>query len=259
MAQVAALFAGRAVLLDTWLSTCLSGGAAAARHRWRDRGKRHPLRHLRQGQAGGTPRPALPSHGTIPSMKASAAKPMMLADFLAWEERQQLRYEFDGIQPIAMTGGTAAHAFIQRNIAVALATRLRGGPCKFAGSDLKVEVAGRIRYPDGFVVCAPVGSQDQVVRDPVVIFEVMSESTARTDTVTKNREYAATASVRRYVILAQDEMGGTMFVRSGDAWLGHLLTPQSILRMPEIGIEVSLAEFYVDVELPEAEPARRQT
>jgi Uma2 family endonuclease len=191
-------------------------------------------------------------HGTISFMSASLAKPIALAEFLAWEERQQLRYEFDGLQPIARTGGTAAHAFIQRNIAVALATRLRGGPCKFAGSNLKVEVAGRIRYPDGFVICTPIGNRDQVVRDPVVIFEVMSESTSRTDTVTKNREYAATPSVRRYVILAQDEIGGTMFVRSGETWLGHLLTPESILLMPEIGIEVPLAEFYVDVEFSPA-------
>jgi Uma2 family endonuclease len=172
---------------------------------------------------------------------------MTLVDFLAWESRQQERYEFDGFGPVAMTGGTVAHAFIQRNIAVALTTRLRGGPCKFAGNDLKLEVAGRIRYADGLVVCSPVASQDQVVRDPVVIFEVMSESTARTDTITKNQEYAATPSVRRYVILAQDEMGGTMFERSGEDWIGHLLTPGSILRMPEIGVEIPLAELYEDV------------
>src|SRR5215467_4997863 len=107
---------------------------------------------------------------------------MSLPEFLDWEDRQSLRYEFDGSQPIAMTGGTAAHAFIQRNIAVATTTRLRGKPCRFVGSDLKIEVAGHIRYPDGFVVCTPVPPQDKVVRDPVAIFEVLSETTARTDT-----------------------------------------------------------------------------
>ena len=150
-----------------------------------------------------------------------------------------------------MTGGTAAHAFIQRNVAVAMTPRLRGKPCRFAGSDLKIEAAGRIRYPDGFVVCTPVPPQDKVVRDPVVIFEVLSETTARTDTVTKNREYAATVSVRRYIVLAQDEIGGTMFERVGDDWLGHLLTAESILRMPEIGVEVPLLDFYEDIEFPD--------
>ncbi len=86
-------------------------------------------------------------------MNVTLAKPMTLVDFLEWEERQPLRYEFDGFRPIAMTGGTTAHAGIQRNLAISVGARLRGAPCRFYGSDLKIEVAGRIRYPDGFVVC----------------------------------------------------------------------------------------------------------
>ena len=46
-------------------------------------------------------------------MADALAKPMNLESFLAWEERQELRYEFDGFRPIAMTGGTYAHAQIQ--------------------------------------------------------------------------------------------------------------------------------------------------
>ncbi len=82
----------------------------------------------------------------------------------------------------------------------------------------------------------------------MVIFEVLSESTSRTDTITKAREYGATPSVRRYIILAQDEIGGQMFERVGEDWLGHVLGSDSILRMPEIGIEVPLSELYEDIE-----------
>ena len=45
-------------------------------------------------------------------MADALAKPMTLESFLAWEERQELRYEFDGFRPIAMTGGTYSHAQI---------------------------------------------------------------------------------------------------------------------------------------------------
>ncbi len=38
--------------------------------------------------------------------------PITLAEFLAWEERQELRHEFDGFAPVAMTGGTRAHETI---------------------------------------------------------------------------------------------------------------------------------------------------
>jgi Putative restriction endonuclease len=72
---------------------------------------------------------------------------MTLAEFLAWEERQA---EFDGVRPVAMTGGTRAHATVQANLAIVIGGRLRGGPCRFYGSDLKIKTGDdHIRYPTG--------------------------------------------------------------------------------------------------------------
>ena len=79
-------------------------------------------------------------------MNLALRKPVTLAEFLEWEERQPLRYEFDGVGPVAMTGGTRAHARIQRNLAFALTGHLRDKPCEFLGSDLKFQVAeGHVR------------------------------------------------------------------------------------------------------------------
>ncbi|MEI9982007.1 MAG: Uma2 family endonuclease [Aliidongia sp.] len=182
-------------------------------------------------------------------MSAVKHEPWLLAEFLDWEERQPAKYEFDGFRPVAMMGGTLAHGYIQRNIGAALDGCLRDRPCQFVGSDVKIEVAGRIRYPDGFVICTPLPQTTTIVRDPIVIFEVLSASTASTDIVTKNSEYAATPSVQRYVMLAQDRIGGTMFERVGSDWVGHVLVADTILRMPEIGIEVPVIEFYRGVEI----------
>jgi Uma2 family endonuclease len=133
---------------------------------------------------------------------------MTREEFLAWEERQELRYEFDGSQVMAMTGGTVTHSRLQRNIAISLGGRLRGTRCEFHGSDLKIQTARGFRYSDGFVACAPVAGNATVIREPVVIFEVLSDSTARTDLVTKNQEYAEIATMRRYIVLAQDAVAG---------------------------------------------------
>jgi Uma2 family endonuclease len=122
--------------------------------------------------------------------------------------------------------------------------RLRGTACRFVGNDLKIRVAGRTRYPDGFVYCSPSRADGKVVDEPVVIFEVLSDSTSSTDLITKNAEYAATPSVRRYIVLAQDAIGGTMFERVGPDWAGRLLSADSLLRMPEIGVEIPMGEFY---------------
>ncbi len=172
-------------------------------------------------------------------------KPVTLAEFLEWEEGQPLRYEFDGFGPVAMTGGTAGHADIQANLAAALRTRLRGKPCRFYGSDLKFQVAeGHVRYPDGMVVCSPVDRTATVIYDPVIVFEVLSPSTTRADRIVKAREYQATPSVQRYVMLEQDGVGATVYARSGETWTHEILVADSTLALPEIGVSLPLAELY---------------
>jgi Uma2 family endonuclease len=188
-------------------------------------------------------------------MKYALHQNWTLAEFLDWEERQEFRWEFDGFQPVAMSGGTVAHADIQANLAASLRNRLRGKPCKFFGSDLKIEVAGRIRYPDGFVVCSPVSNTHTIIGDPVVIFEILSPSTSSTDRILKNREYAATPSVQRYVILEQDRIAATVFTRVADDWVGHVLLEDAILAMPEIGLEIPLAELYEGLVFDKSEDA----
>ena len=190
-------------------------------------------------------------------MNVTLRTPMTIAQFLAWEERQELRYEFDGVRAIAMAGGTAAHSAIQTNLIVALGTRLRGKPCRPHGSELKIAVAGSIRYPEAFVVCTPVDRRASVVTEPVVVFEVLSDSSVNDDLVVKNAEYRATPSVLRYVVLQQAAAGATVFARKGGEWVADVVAgPDGILQMPEIGIAIPLAEIYADVAFDaDPEPA----
>jgi Uma2 family endonuclease len=198
-------------------------------------------------------------------MSLAVRKPLTLAEFLEWEERQPLRYEFDGVGPVSMTGRTLAHARIQRNLAFALTGRLRGKPCEFLGSDLKIKTSdGHVRYPDGFVTCTAGENASTMVSDPVVIFEVLSSSTAANDRIVKAREYQAMPSVQRYVMLEQDRMGATVYARSGDVWTHEILIEGSVLDLPEIGVALPLAELYAGIvfeaeqavdQAPEGEPA----
>ena len=169
---------------------------------------------------------------------------MTVADFLAWEETQELRWEFDGFAPVAMTGGTAAHEIIQLNLTAALNSRLRGTPRRAYGSNLKIRVADRIRYPDAFVACTPVNPRATVVDDPVAVFEVLSPSTARTDRVEKMHEYWETPSIQRYILIEQDAVSATAYVRDEGRWSGRVLWPGDVMSLPEIGIELPLDELY---------------
>jgi Uma2 family endonuclease len=181
------------------------------------------------------------------AMSVAVRRPMTMEEFLAWEVGQELRWEFDGFEPVAMTGGTRGHSAIQRNITIAIGARLRGSPCDIFTSDLRILVAGSIRYPDAFIVCTPGPRTSTLVTDPVVVFQVLSASTASIDHFVKNQEYRDTPSIQRYVMLEQDFVGATMFARAGDDWVGHVLDADAVLSMPEIGIEVPLSEFYEGV------------
>ncbi len=183
-------------------------------------------------------------------MSIALREPMTLQDFLAWEERQELRYEFDGWQPVAMTGGTLAHELIGGTLRALLRDRLRGKPGRAVGPTLKIEVMGRIRYPDAFVYCGDVPPGETVIREPVVVFEVLNRGTARADRIEKLREYQATGSIQRYVMLEQDTIAATVLERHGADWHVRVLTEADVLAMPEIDVTLSLADIYADVTLP---------
>lgn len=177
-------------------------------------------------------------------MSNALSAPITLAEFLAWEDRQEFKHEFDGMRIVAMNGVTVAHSTIEANLAISIGGRLRGTPCRFYGSNLRTLTDRTSRYPDGVVTCTAGRNEDRATPMPVVVFEILSRSTAGTDRLTKNREYEAISSIQRYVMLEQDRIEATVFARAGTDWLGRILGDGDTLSMPEIGIEVPLAELY---------------
>lgn len=83
-----------------------------------------------------------------------------------------------------------------------------------------------------------------------MVFEVASSGNGDRDLIDKNREYRATASIRRYVILTQTRAAAIMFVRRDDDWLAEIVArDDAALSLPEIGIVVPLSEIYANVTL----------
>jgi Uma2 family endonuclease len=93
----------------------------------------------------------------------------------------------------------------------------------------------------------------------VVVFEVLSPSTARDDRIVKARAYQATPSVQRYVMLEQDGVSATVYARSGETWTHEILIADSILSLPEIGVSLPLAELYDGVVFETEQDADRTT
>jgi Uma2 family endonuclease len=180
---------------------------------------------------------------------------MSREQFLDWAATREERYEFDGYQPVAMTGGTTRHNIVTQNVIFSLRTRLQGSGCRPLGPDAGVAtINDAVRYPDALVTCTKFADTERLVPGVVVVFEVLSPTSGRIDRIVKVREYHAVPTIRRYVILEYSSMGLTVFVRSsaGDPWTATTLTSEDTLQMPEIGIEIPVPVLYEGTDVPSA-------
>lgn len=173
--------------------------------------------------------------------------------FFNWAQGQDARYEFDGFEPVAMTGGSLNHNRIALNLHRALFSRLEGGGCEAFGPDAGVATVGNaVRYPDGVVTCTPAAGTGSLVPDPIVVFEVLSPSSSRMDRIVKVREYRAVESIRRCVILESTSIGLTILSRAGgaDDWMLTTMEAGDPLQLPELGIALPLPEVHLATGLP---------
>ena len=114
-------------------------------------------------------------------------------------------------------------------------------------------IGDAVRYPDALVTCTKGPGTDRLIPSPVVIFEVLSPTSGRTDRIEKVTEYRAVNSIRRYVIVESRFPGLTVFYRPAGTtdWTAITLTAADTLHMPEIRVGLPVAEFYADTDLLE--------
>lgn len=185
---------------------------------------------------------------------------LTVAEYLAMEEAAEVRHEYLGGVVYEMPGGTSAHSEVATNTLVTLGAQLRGKPCRPYNSDMKVRIEfpthTRFYYPDAIVVCER-GSPKSVYLDrPVLIVEVASDSTRRTDEQEKRDAYFMIPTLRAYVMLEQDapaaivwRRGERGFQREAYGGLG------AVVELPEIGLRLPLADVYEAVTFSFSGPA----
>ena len=134
---------------------------------------------------------------------------------------------------------------------LALANRLRGGPCEPLGPDVGLATANdAVRYPDALVTCSNQAGQALVVSGAVVVFEVLSQTSGRTDRIPKLRDYRTVPTLLHYGILEHASIGLTLLSRPDGMsdWTAAALTAGDTLRLPPIGVEIPVWAFYEGFE-----------
>ncbi|MGB3559078.1 MAG: Uma2 family endonuclease, partial [Geitlerinemataceae cyanobacterium] len=148
---------------------------------------------------------------------------MTAEEYLEWETKQELRYEYIDGEILAMTGGTLPHNSIALNFYTALRPHLRQRKCQAYVSDAKVKASQNSRYfyPDLVVTC---DFDDLKARDfiehPSIIVEVLSPSTESYDRGHKFKYYRQISSLQEYVLVDSEAISVEVYSRGeGKLWL----------------------------------------
>jgi Uma2 family endonuclease len=151
-------------------------------------------------------------------------------EFLEWEKHQDVRHEFIEGQVFAMVGTTMAHNVIAGNIQALLHAQLRGRGCRVFASDMKVQLKNRFYYPDVLISCEKFDAKKLFVTEPVLIVEVLSDSTATTDKREKLTGYQRLRSLQCYLLVSQNERLVTVYMKDeGENWLVTTLQDEACL------------------------------
>jgi Uma2 family endonuclease len=179
-------------------------------------------------------------------------------EYLAFERSSEQRHEFADGEIFAMSGGTREHSLIAVNIAGELRHALLDRPCEVHASDMRVKIqpTGRYLYPDASVVCGRPLFEDatrDTLLNPVLIVEVLSDSSEAYDRGDKFAQYRTIESLKEYVLASQKEARIEHFRRLPDgSWLLRIFQRGDRVGLDSTGIELSVDRAYLKVFDPPA-------
>ena len=182
-------------------------------------------------------------------------KKYSFAEYLVLDEDSLERTEFHDGEIIAMAGGTEAHARITFNLTGAVFPLLDHDKCWGASGDLKIFVEQRNKslYPDLSITCSEpeyYKNNNTIIKNPTVIFEVLSKSTEAYDRGEKFHLYKLLPSFREYVLISQDKIGIDTFYKKEDgSWIiGNYWKEDQKIKLYSIDSEISVKAIYRRIE-----------
>jgi Uma2 family endonuclease len=176
-------------------------------------------------------------------------------EYLEQERKAEWRSEYFNGEVFRMSGASRYHALIITNLVRDLSQKLRGRPCNVYSSSLRVRVSptGLYTYPDVVVTCGEeqfLDESNDTLLNPVLIIEVLSDSTKDYDRGGKFESYRTLTSLEEYLTIAQDKIHIEQWQCQKDRrWLlsEHFDTTVSIA-LNSIDVELLLPDIYEKID-----------
>ncbi|MDQ3321442.1 MAG: Uma2 family endonuclease [Acidobacteriota bacterium] len=171
-------------------------------------------------------------------------------EYLALEDEAEFRSEYENGEIVQMAGGSLNHTQIGFNTAKAIDRKIDGN-CRTLTSEVKVWVESikKFYYPDVLVLCGEPSfhrKRTDTIINPILIVEVLSDSTEAKDRGEKFFAYQTLESLREYVLVSQNRAVVEQFIRQSDGSWKYLATIglESSVKLESIGVELGLQEIY---------------
>lgn len=176
-------------------------------------------------------------------------------EYLEFERSSEEKHEYLDGEVFAMSGARRDHNLIAWNIGSELHGRLKDRDCEAYLGDMRVLVpkTGLYTYPDVAVVCGERRFKDateDTLLNPVLVIEILSDSTESYDRGTKFQHYRSIDSLKEYVLVSQTEARIEKYVKQGDGFwvLSEAVGLESTISFDSINCEIPLAEVYDKID-----------
>ncbi|MGZ8159204.1 MAG: Uma2 family endonuclease [Methylobacter sp.] len=168
-------------------------------------------------------------------------------DYLKGEPLSEVKHELIDGHVYAMAGASANHERISGNIYRRFGNHLENTPCEPFGSDMKVRIGSNFFYPDVTVDCHFDDAEPYFTETPIIIVEVLSKSTRRTDETIKLMSYISVPSLQEYVLIQQDFVD-IQVIRRSEGWLPKHYFLGDEITFESIGLTLSVEDIYHRVQ-----------
>lgn len=157
-------------------------------------------------------------------MKTYSDKEKLTAeDYLLMEEQAEYKSEYHDGTIYPMAGGTTDHNHLCNRIGFLLELGLDDKNCLVLNSDQKVwaENYNSYMYPDVSVVCGKLdfwGDRKDIITNPMLIVEVLSESIKEYDWGGKFSKYKSLPSFKEYITISSDHPEVNVFFKQDETY-----------------------------------------
>ena len=193
-------------------------------------------------------------------MSEPAPRGMTVDEFLRWEDGTDTRYELVGGFVYAMAPPAPAHGALLARLAGLIDAALRSRrPCMVQGEAgiARPDRNDTCYIADLAITCQPLRPEDRLMRDPILIVEILSPSTTAFDRQTKVPDYRRISMVQEILLIDSQSVFAEVLRREGDHWITEIVQgPAATLSLSSVPLTIPMAELYDGIPVPEPRPSQ---